>query len=386
MGSVDPIALTQQLVRCPSVTPAEAGALDRLQSVLEPLGFDCQRLVFSQKGTEPVDNLYARWGKGGPAIGFAGHTDVVPVGDPAAWTVDPFGAEIKDGILYGRGSADMKSGIAAFVAAAARLIERAPPDGSISLLITGDEEAAAINGTVKLVAWMKDRGERIDACIVGEPSSIDRLGDGIKIGRRGSMNVKLSVEGTQGHSAYPHLADNAATRMVRLLAAVIDTPLDDGSAHFEPSNLAVTSIDIGNTATNIIPGRAQAAINIRFNDHHTGESVRTWLKQKFDAIDPDYRMDVKISGEAFLTQTGAFTEIVGSAVADIAGTPPDMTTGGGTSDGRFIKDLCPVVELGVINKTIHKVDEHVSLADITGLTDMYERVLLRFFEAGGLTS
>ncbi len=384
MSSIDPVALTQQLVRCPSVTPADAGALGVLQAALEPLGFDCQRLTFTEEGTASVDNLYARWGSSGPAIAFAGHTDVVPVGDEGAWTVDPFGAVIKDGILYGRGSADMKSGIAAFIAAAARLIDRAPPQGSISLIITGDEEAAAINGTVKLVDWMRRQGERVDACIVGEPSSIDRLGDGIKIGRRGSLNAKLVVEGVQGHSAYPHLADNAATRMVRLLAAIIDTPLDHGSDHFEPTNLAVTSIDIGNPATNVIPGRAEAAINVRFNDLHTGASVQKWLKDRFDAVDPDYALSFKLTGESFLTQTGPFTDIVGTAVEDVIGSRPEMTTGGGTSDGRFIKDICPVVELGVINKSIHKVDEHVSLANISGLTEIYDRVLTRFFEAGGL--
>lgn len=386
MSSIDPVRLTQQLVRCPSVTPADAGALDVLQAALEPLGFACLRLTFTEEGTAPVDNLYARWGGPGPAIAFAGHTDVVPVGDEGAWTVDPFGAEIKDGILYGRGSADMKSGIAAFIAAAARLIKRSTPQGSISLIITGDEEAAAINGTVKLVDWMREHGEHVDACIVGEPSSIDRLGDGIKIGRRGSLNAKLVVEGVQGHSAYPHLADNAATRMVRLLAAIIDTPLDHGSDHFEPTNLAVTSIDIGNPATNVIPGRAEAAINIRFNDHHTGASVQKWLKDRFDAVDPNYTLTFKLTGESFLTQTGPFTDLVGDAVEDIVGSRPEMTTGGGTSDGRFIKDLCPVVELGVINKSIHKVDEHVSLADITGLTDIYDRVLARFFETGGLSA
>ncbi|MEM1401409.1 MAG: succinyl-diaminopimelate desuccinylase, partial [Pseudomonadota bacterium] len=249
MAEIDPVTLTQDLVRCPSVTPLDEGALGILQSALEPLGFVCERLVFQEPGTEPVDNLYARWGTSGPTIGFAGHTDVVPVGDEGAWSHRPFNADIADGLLYGRGAADMKSGIAAFVAAAARLIERAPPDGSIALIITGDEEALAVNGTVKMVDWMQARGERVDFCLVGEPSSTERLGDAIKIGRRGSMNARLAVEGIQGHSAYPHLADNAASRMVRLLGAIVDEPLDEGSEHYEPSNLAITSIDIGNKAT-----------------------------------------------------------------------------------------------------------------------------------------
>lgn len=382
MAPIDPIALTQALVRCPSVTPAEAGALDVLQRALEGVGFACSRLPFEAEGTPTVDNLYARWGGAGPAIGFAGHTDVVPVGDAAAWKFDPFAAIIEDGLLYGRGSADMKSGIGAFAAAAARQIAESPPEGSISLIITGDEEGPAINGTAKLVSWMQQQCERLDACIVGEPSSIERLGDGIKIGRRGSINIELMATGVQGHSAYPHLADNAASRLVRLLAAVVDTPLDQGSAHFEPSNLAITTIDVGNRATNVIPGRAKANINIRFNDHFTSETVLAWLKERLNAVDPGYSLDVRVTGESFLTEPGVFSGIVADAVADVAGIQPKLSTGGGTSDARFIKDLCPVVELGVINKSIHKVDEHVALADIEGLTAMYERVLRRFFATG----
>lgn len=381
MAEIDPVTLTQDLVRCPSVTPLDEGALGILQSALEPLGFVCERLVFQEPGTEPVDNLYARWGTSGPTIGFAGHTDVVPVGDEGAWSHRPFNADIADGLLYGRGAADMKSGIAAFVAAAARLIERAPPDGSIALIITGDEEALAVNGTVKMVDWMQARGERVDFCLVGEPSSTERLGDAIKIGRRGSMNARLAVEGIQGHSAYPHLADNAASRMVRLLGAIVDEPLDEGSEHYEPSNLAITSIDIGNKATNIIPGRAEAAINVRFNDHHSGASVQKWLTDRFETVDDRFSLSCRISGEPFFTPPGQYTELVANAVSDIVGQRPHFSTGGGTSDGRFIKDICPVIELGVINASIHKVDEHVATADIVGLSRIYERALERFFEA-----
>lgn len=378
MVRIDPVRLTQQLVCCPSITPAEAGALGVLHTALESIGFTCQRLTFESEGTAPVENLYARWGAAGPAIGFAGHTDVVPVGDAAAWRFDPFGGMIESDILYGRGAADMKSGIAAFIAAASRVVTDGP-DGAICLIITGDEEGPAVNGTVRLVEWMRRQDERIDACLVGEPSSTQTLGDNIKIGRRGSMNIRLTTTGVQGHAAYPHLADNAASRMVHLLSAIVDTPLDEGSAYFEPSTLAVTSIDVGNPATNIIPGRATACINIRFNDLHSSTALRDWLDERLSAVDSGYSLSVRVSGESFLTPQGPFTELVASAAREVTGIQPALSTGGGTSDARFIKDLCPVVELGVVNKSIHKVDEHVALSDITGLTDIYERILRGYF-------
>ena len=381
MPPLDPVKLTQDLICCPSVTPAEAGALDVLQGALESIGFACTRLTFEEEGTAPVDNLHARWGEGRPAIAFAGHTDVVPPGDPEAWRFDPFGGVIENDVLYGRGAADMKSGIAAFAAAASRVIAQAPPKGAISLIITGDEEGPAVNGTVKLVSWMRAQGEEIDACIVGEPSSAERLGDGVKIGRRGSLHAQLVATGVQGHSAYPHLADNAATRLIHLLGAIVDEPLDGGTEHFEPSNLAVTNIEIGNRAKNVIPGRAAASINIRFNDLHTGETLRDWLNQRLAAVDSGYSLSTHVSAEPFLTRPGPLTRIVQEAVRAVTGKVPELSTGGGTSDARFVKDLCPVVEVGVVNKSIHKVDEHVALSDITGLTDIYERVLRAFFAA-----
>ena len=375
---VDAVELTRALIRCPSVTPADAGALDVLQRALEAVGFTCHRLPFSAPGTPDIDNLYARLGTAGPNFCFAGHTDVVPVGSREAWSVDPFGAEIIDGHLYGRGASDMKAAIAAFVAAAARVTSGGVP-GSISLLITGDEEGPAINGTVKVLRWLAERGERLDACVVGEPTCPNRLGDMVKIGRRGSLSGSVTVQGVQGHTAYPHLADNPLPRLVHMLAALVDTPLDDGTPHFQPSNLQLTTIDVGNPATNVIPATARAGFNIRFNDLHTGASLTEWLRARLDSVDPRYDLAVNVSGEAFLTPPGPLSALLSEAIRRATGLTPELSTTGGTSDARFIKDCCPVAEFGMSGQTMHKVDERVALADIAALTEIYAGVLGGFF-------
>ena len=378
---LDPVRLAQDLIRCPSVTPADAGALDVLAAALGRIGMRCHRLPFSADGTPTIDNLYARIGSGGPHFCFAGHTDVVPVGDTASWSVDPFGAEIIDGRLYGRGAVDMKSAIAAFAAAADRFVSHRGRDfaGSISLLITGDEEGPAINGTVKMLAWLKERGETIDACVVGEPTNPRNLGDMVKIGRRGSLVGTLSVQGVQGHTAYPHLADNPLPRLVRMLTALVDTPLDEGTAHFQPSNLQLTTIDVGNSAANVIPARAKAVFNIRFNDLHSGRSLERWLRDRLDAVDPNYALAIAITGESFLTPPGPLSALLVDAIRRVTGRTPELSTTGGTSDARFIKDHCAVAEFGLSGETMHKTDERVALADIAALADIYETVLDGFF-------
>ena len=380
-GGVDAIALARALIRCPSVTPADAGALDTLQAALESIGFVCRRRTFSEAGTPDVDNLYARLGTAAPNFCFAGHTDVVPVGDRAAWSHDPFAARIVDGRLFGRGAADMKGAIAAFAAAVARLIASdGPPPGSISLLITGDEEAAAINGTAKMLRWLADEGEVLDACVVGEPTNPARLGEMIKIGRRGSMSGWLTVDGVQGHTAYPHLADNPVHRLTAMLAALLAEPLDDGSAHFEASTLQITSVDVGNPATNVIPAQARAAFNIRFNDRHTAAGLTAWLHAKL-AAGGTCDLRLHISGESFLCPPGRLSAIVAGAAHRELGVEPRLGTTGGTSDARFIKDYCPVAEFGLVGQTMHKVDEHVATADIEALTRVYLAVLRDYFAA-----
>jgi len=378
---VDPLDLSRALIRCPSVTPVDAGALDVLEGALADLGFACHRLVFSEDGTDDVDNLYARRGDGGPNFCFAGHTDVVPVGDPAAWTVDPFGAEVIGERLYGRGAADMKCAVASFVAAAARFLadRKAGFGGSISLLVTGDEEGAAVNGTRKVLGWLGERGESLDACLVGEPTNPTALGQMIKIGRRGSLSGRVTVYGTQGHSAYPHLADNPIPRLMRMLTAIDGTPLDEGSEHFQPSTVAITSIDVGNPASNVTPAKAEAAFNIRFNDRHTGDSLQAWLKERCEAMGGEYRLQVSVSGESFLTPPGPLSDLIAAAVWQATGRTPELSTTGGTSDARFIKDHCPVAEFGMTGETAHKVDENVAVADIHALADIYQGVLDRFF-------
>jgi len=374
---LDPVELAQRLIRCPSVTPDEGGALTLLEGQLSDLGFTCHRLPFSEPGAAEVDNLYARIGATGSNFCYAGHTDVVPAGDLAAWRVDPFGGEILDGWLYGRGAVDMKGSIAAFVAALAGfLAERGTGfGGSISLLITGDEEAEAINGTRKVLGWIAERGERIDACLVGEPTSSQALGDMIKIGRRGSLKAALTAFGTQGHTAYAELADNAAHRLVRMISALISEPLDQGSAHFPPTSLQVSTIDVGNPTSNLIPARARAAIDIRFSDCHTSASVERLLRERLDRVGGRYQLAVTVSGESFLTQPGPLSSLVSEAVRRVAGREPALGTTGGTSDARFIKDLCPVVELGLSNETAHKVDERVRVDDLGALTGIYRAVL-----------
>lgn len=382
---LDPIDLASALIRCPSVTPRDEGALDVLSDALEASGFTCHRLRFEAPDTDPVDNLYARFGKGAPNFCYAGHTDVVPVGDAGEWSGDPFAGEVIDGVLHGRGAADMKGGIAAFVAAAAGFLgaQGADFDGSISFLITGDEEGPAINGTRKVLDWMKEQGETIDVCLVGEPTNPSALGDMVKIGRRGSMSCVLTVEGTQGHVAYPHLADNPVTRLVRMLAAVVDHPLDHGTEHFQPTNLEVSSIDVGNPASNVIPAKATARFNIRFNDTHTSDGLLAWLTESFEAAAGEgagWSLKPHVTGEAFLTPPGALSDLIAGAVETVTGRRPELSTTGGTSDARFIKDVCPVAEFGLVSQTMHKTNEQVAVADIQQLRDIYRLILDRYFD------
>jgi succinyl-diaminopimelate desuccinylase len=385
----EPLPLAQALIRRASVAPKDEGALDVLQKALESLGFTCHRLPFSEAGTADIDNLYARLGTKGPNYCYAGHTDVVPVGDSKAWTVDPFKADVIDGHLYGRGAADMKGGISCFVAAVARFLEQRGPDfgGSISLLITGDEETVAINGTRKMLDWLEARGETLDHCVVGEPTNPLQLGDMMKIGRRGSLVGFLTVFGAQGHTAYPHLADNPIPYLVRMLAALIEKPLDDGSAHFQPSTLEIATVDVGNTATNIIPAKASATFNIRFNDRHSSESLIKQLTETFDRIaggprkdgTPRYQVKWQRNGESFFFPPGELSGLVSRAVKKVTRREPELSTTGGTSDARFIHRLCPVVEFGLVGQTMHKADERASLDDLAKLTDIYRLVLEEYF-------
>jgi succinyl-diaminopimelate desuccinylase len=375
------LPLAIELVRCASVTPADGGALAVAEAALARLGFVCHRLTFSEPGTAEIVNLYARLGEGSPNLCFAGHTDVVPAGDPAAWSSAPFAAEVRDGVLWGRGACDMKGAIACFVAAVERFLAARGGRlrGSISLLLTGDEEGPAVNGTAKVLAWLKDRGERIDAAIVGEPTGVDAVGDMIKIGRRGSLTGRLTVLGTQGHTAYPHLADNPLPRLVRTLAALVEAPLDEGTPAFQPSTLALATIDVGNPASNVIPARGTAVFNIRFNDRHTGASLTRWLREVCARHAGAHELEVRVSGEAFLTPEGPLSDLLSGAVAKVTGRNAELSTTGGTSDARFIKDHCPVAELGLVGRTMHKVDERVSLAELETLTAIYAAVLDGYF-------
>jgi succinyl-diaminopimelate desuccinylase len=383
--ALDPVALASALIRCPSVTPRDAGALDLLQTTLEALGFRCHRLPFAAPGTPEVDNLYAVVGAGRPNLCFAGHTDVVPPGNAADWKIDPFAGTVRDGLLHGRGAADMKAAIAAFVAAAASLLEDRDIcfGGAISLLITGDEEGPAVNGTAKVLGWLSERGEVIDACVVGEPTNPQTLGEMIKIGRRGSLNAAITVRGTQGHVAYPHLADNPVHHLVAMLSALTAVPLDSGTDHFQPSSLQITSVDVGNPATNVIPAAASARLNIRFNDRHTGASLAAWIREACREAAPGaaHEVDVHVSGEAFLTPPGPLSKLVAAAVKAETRREPELSTSGGTSDARFIKDYCPVVEFGLIGRTMHKVDEQVAVEDVRSLARIYRGILDRFFSA-----
>jgi len=378
---VDPGLLAAELIRRPSVTPRDEGALEIVARTLEGLGFTCHRLTFEEPGTDPIANLYARRGVGSPNLCFAGHTDVVPVGAADQWSFEPFAAVLKDGVLCGRGAVDMKGAIAAFIAAAEDFLGRrgAGFTGSISLLLTGDEEGVAINGTRKVLDWLAKHDETIDACVVGEPTSATRLGDMIKIGRRGSMTGRLTVEGVQGHVAYPHLADNAAHRLVALLAGLTARPLDDGTEHFQKSGLQVTTIDIGNPATNVIPGSARATFNIRFNDLWTSARLKDWVTDALDRIDRHYKLAWEVSGESFLVPPGRVSQCLVGAIEDVTGLSPELSTTGGTSDARFIHAHCPVAEFGLVGQTMHKVDERVDLADIARLAAIYGGFLDRFF-------
>ena len=379
MSDATALDLARALIRCPSVTPQDAGAMDALQGALEPLGFRCRRLRFGE-----VENLYARWGEAGPNLCYAGHTDVVPPGDESAWTHPPFAAEAADGMLHGRGSADMKSGIAAFVAAAAAALERAEVAGSLSLLITGDEEGVALDGTRRVVDTLQAEGERIDHCVVGEPSSVAAVGDTIKVGRRGSLNAWITVQGRQGHVAYPDRAANPIPVLVRLLDRLQSRRLDDGWPSFPPSNLEVTTVDVGNPAMNVIPVTATARLNVRFNPAHSGASLKGWLEEEVGATEAASGLGIELktlhSGDAFLTEPGPFVDLVLDTVQETLGRRPEPSTSGGTSDARFLRTLCPVVELGLVGATIHQVDEHVPIADIEALQRVYERLIARYFQ------
>jgi succinyl-diaminopimelate desuccinylase len=380
----DPIALARDLLRCPSVTPREGGALSLIESVLSGAGFAVHRVVFSEPGADDVENLYARIGDIGPHLVLAVHTDVMPPGDEASWRHRPFDGDIADGVLFGRGAVDMKGAIACKLAAVLDHLAAngGRPKGSISFLITGDEEGIAVNGTVKLLKWAAARGETFDHCVLGEPTNPARLGDMVKIGRRGSLNGTLIVTGAPGHVAYPALADNPVRRIVAIMAAVMAEPLDAGSAHFDPSNLEFTSVDVGNRTVNVIPAEARARFNIRFNDQHTQASLKTLVETRAGAAAPggSFRIAWEPSNaDVFLTKPGPFVELVSGAIADVTGRQPELSTTGGTSDARFIKDYCPVVEFGLVNATMHKIDENVPTDDLVALAAIYRRVLDCYF-------
>ncbi len=378
MTTIDPVDLSRALIRRPSVTPADEGALDVLENALIGLGFQCTRLKF-----EDVDNLFARYGDAAPHLCFAGHTDVVPPGDEAGWTRPPFDAAIEKGRLWGRGAADMKCAIAAFAAAAARAIETGAVKGSLSFLITGDEEGPAINGTRKVLDWMRENDVVIDHCLVGEPSNPTEIGDMIKVGRRGSINCWLTVTGKQGHVAYPALAKNPIPALMRKLLVLSETPLDDGYERFQPSSLQVTDIHIGNPAHNVIPEKATARFNVRFNPNWTGGAITQWAREKADAVAKDvgaeYTLETIVSGEAFLTTDMEFIHLLQDAVDEQSGRRPELSTSGGTSDARFIKDMCPVAEFGMVGATMHQTDENVAVSDINLLTDIYTLIITRYF-------
>ncbi len=376
----DPVDLTARLIRCPSVTPEDGGAIAVLAQVLASAGFACTRV---DRGG--IANLYARWGKAGAnrSFGFNGHTDVVPVGDARAWRFDPFGAEIRDGVMYGRGACDMKSGVAAFVAAAVDFVRATPPDGAVILAITGDEEGEGRDGTLAILDWMAFNGERMTHCLVGEPTCPTEMGEMMKIGRRGSMTARITATGVQGHSAYPHRAKNPLTGLVRLLARLDAEPLDRGTAHFDASTLAITTIDCGNPASNVIPAQATATVNIRFNDTHSGETLSAWLRSEAEAVAEatgiEIALKITVSGEAFLTPPGELSALVAAAVEAETGRRPAASTSGGTSDARFIKDHCPVIEFGLVGRSMHQVDERVEIAHIRTLKAIYGRILQDYF-------
>ena len=381
LGAIDPVELTRDLIRRPSVTPADAGAMAIVEATLSRLGFACRRMKFGE-----IENLYARYGTARPNLCFAGHTDVVPVGDAAAWSQDAFAAEVVEGVLIGRGAVDMKSAIAAFAAATADAIAAGRVTGSISFLITGDEEGVATDGTTRVVDALRAEGEIIDHCVVGEPTSAETFGDMVKVGRRGSINAEIAVQGIAGHVAYPHRAANPAPVLIRLLAALQARRLDEGYPEFQPSNLEITMVDAPNSATNVIPGVARARLNIRFNPNHTGRALADWIASEAATAGEGFAGQITvtpaISGEAFLTERGAFTDLVAAAVADVTGVAPELSTSGGTSDARFIRALCPVIEVGLVGKTMHQVDERAPVAEIRTLQQVYARIIARYFAAG----
>ena len=380
MSGIDPVVLTADLVRCPSVTPADAGALDVLARLLGDAGFE---LGWADRGG--IRNLFARWGVKGHAktFGFNGHTDVVPLGDEAAWTMPPFGAEIKGGVMYGRGTTDMKSGVAAFVAAAIDFVKDTPPDGAVIIAITGDEEGDALDGTTALLEYMDNNTEAMSVCLVGEPTCPNQMGEMIKIGRRGSLTAFFKVTGKQGHSAYPHRANNPLPAMARFMDQLASHELDTGTDHFDASTLAVVTIDTGNPATNVIPADCKATVNIRFNDTHSGASLTDWLQAEADKITAQFgvvvEMKVKVSGESFVTPPGALSALVSAAVQAETNVVPQLSTTGGTSDARFVKNHCPVVEFGLVGQSMHQVDEHVQVAHIHQLKTIYARILRDYF-------
>ena len=380
MSEIDPVKLTADLIKCPSVTPDEGGAIALLEGLLKKNGFSCSRI--SRGG---IENLFARWGSGklGNSFAYNGHTDVVPVGNSQSWSVDPFGAEVKNGYLFGRGATDMKSSVAAFVSAAIGFVAKNPPNGSIVITITGDEEGEAKNGTSAILDWMRQNDEKISHCLVGEPTCPEYLGEMVKIGRRGSVTTKFSVKGLQGHTAYPNLAVNPLIALVRLMDALTQESLDHGSEHFDPSTLAITTIDTGNSASNVIPEKATAKVNIRFNDNHTGETIRRWLERTSDSVSKktgaEIKVDTHITGDSFLTTPGQLSDIVCKSIQQELGVKPVLSTTGGTSDARFIKNVCPVVEFGLVGKTIHAIDERVEISQIRDLKKVYIRILENYF-------
>ena len=383
----DPVIMLQQLVRCPSVTPHEAGALDAVQGWLDAAGFTSHRLTFTDKNTPDIDNLFSRIGNSGLHLCFAGHTDVVPQGDETIWSQLPFAAEIKDGFLYGRGATDMKGSVTAFAAAACDFVRENPKfKGSISFLITNDEEGPAINGTVKVLQWMKDHGHIPDHCLVGEPSCVDALGDTIKIGRRGSLSFIVTVEGKQGHVAYPHKADNPIPKLTRLAERLSANPLDNGNAHFDPSSLVFTSFDVGNPAGNVIPSKATLKFNIRYSTEQTYDTLKALVNGHVEKLYAEmggvWNVVFNEGAEAFITEPGVFVELVEDAITKETGLTPKRATSGGTSDARFIKDYCPVLEFGPTNATIHQTDERISIEELRAVTRVYRRVLERYFRPG----
>jgi succinyl-diaminopimelate desuccinylase len=385
----DALSIARDLLRCPSVTPADAGALGVLERLLGAAGFEVHRVTFTEPGAADIDNLYARIGTGAPHITFAGHTDVVPAGDEAAWSHGAFAGEVKDGVLYGRGAVDMKGGIACAVGATLDYLAadggkpQKTGQGSISFLITGDEEDIAVNGTIKLLEWAAKRGEKFDHCVLGEPSNVNEIGDTIKTGRRGSQSGTIIVDGVQGHVAYPHRASNPVPDIAALIAALSGDPLDKGTDHFQPSNLEFTSVDVGNPAWNVIPAQARARFNIRYNDRHTRESLRALIEQRVAAASGN-RIKAHVvwepsNADVFLTQPGPFTDMVVAAIEEVTGRKPDLNTGGGTSDARFITNYCPVLEFGLVGQTMHQIDERTPVSDLEKLTRIYRGVLERYF-------